>query len=241
MLQGTIRSNTADLGGGVAALSGTAIFGDTPPLCPAGNACVTISSNTASGVLGRGGAIALSGETARVEVRRARIVGNLANQGGATWMDRTGHTLYLHNSAVLDNHGNSGVVSAIAVQAGTLVMLDDTVAFNDIGVGLAPATAATMRDSLVIQNLVDIGGLSLGATMTGDCNGVQFAATQAAIAGTDNVATTPATASVNAATGAPINTADIVNRCFTGFLLFDLRGAARPMGNRFDRGAYEWQ
>ena len=120
-------------------------------------------------------------------------------------------------------------------------MIDDTVAFNDIGIGLAPPTAATMYESLVIQNVVDIGGLNLGASMAGDCNGVQFAATQAAIGGADNVATTPATASVNAATGAPINTADIVNRCLSGFLQFDLRGFARPLGNRYDRGAYEWQ
>lgn len=241
MLKGTISSNTADLGAGVAALSGTAIFGETPPDCPSGGVCLTMSSNIASGVLGRGGAIALSGPNAHVEVRRARLVGNRANQGGATWMDRTDHTLYLHNSAVLDNHGNNGVVSAIAVQAGTLAMIDDTVAFNDIGIGLAPPTAATMYESLVIQNVVDIGGLNLGASMTGDCNGVQFAATQAAIGGTDNVATTSATASVNAATGAPINTADIVNRCLNGFLQFDLRGVARPLGNRYDRGAYEWQ
>jgi hypothetical protein len=241
MLQGTISSNTADLGAGIAALSGTAILGDQPPACPSGGVCVTISTNTASGVLGRGGAIALSGPNAHVEVRRTRIVGNLANQGGATWMDRSDHTLYLHNSAILDNHGNNGVVSAVAVQAGTLAMLDDTVAFNDIGIGLLPPTAATMRDSLVIQNLVDIGGLNLGASMTGNCNGVQFAATQAAIAGTSNVATTSATASVNAATGAPINTADIINQCGSGLLQFDLRGFARPVGNLYDRGAYEVQ
>src|SRR6185503_8882353 len=241
MYTGTFTSNSADVGGGIAAVSGTVVLGDAPPLCPAGALCVKMSSNTADGVLGRGGAIALSGANARVEVRRTRIVGSLADQGAAIWMDRVDHTLYIHNSTVLNNHGNNGLVSAIAVQAGTLAMLDSTIAHNDIGIGLRPLVAATMHESLVIQNVIDITGLNLGASMTGDCNGVQLAATQAAIVGADNVATTMVTASVLAATGLPLNTAEIVDRCLTGFLPRDIRGFNRPVGPRYDRGAFEVQ
>ncbi len=241
MLRGTIDSNTADVGGGIAAVSATVILGEAQPECPQGGVCVTIRANVASGTLGRGGGIALAGPGAHVEVRRSRIVANLADHGGATWMDRDDHTLYVHNSAVLDNHANSGVVSAVMVAAGELAMLDTTIAHNDVGITLVPPVAATMRDSLVIENVVNIAGLGLGASMSGDCNGVQFAATQAAIAGVNNVATTSATASVNAASGRPINTADIVDQCFNGLLLGDLRGFPRPAGVRFDRGAYEMQ
>ncbi len=241
MLRGTVDSNTGDVGGGIAAVSATVILGEAEPQCPQGGACVTISANVASGTLGRGGGIALAGPGAQVEVRRTRIVANLADHGGATWMDRDDHTLYIHNSAVLDNHANGGLVSAVMVGAGELAILDSTIAHNDVGITLVPPAAATMRDSLVIQNLVDIAGLGLGASMTGDCNGVQFAATQAAIAGVDNVATTSATASVNAVSGRPINTADIVDQCSNGLLPRDLRGLPRPAGASFDRGAYEMQ
>lgn len=241
MVQGDVVANTADAGGGLAAVAATIVLGETAPACPVGDACVELRDNVASGVLGRGGAVVLSGAGAQVELRRTRVVGNLADQGAAVWMDRVDHTLYLHNSAVLDNHGNAGLVAALAVSAGSVVTLHSTIAHNDVGMNLGTTATVSMDSCLVVQNLVDILGLVLGATATGDCNGVQFAATAAALGGVDNVDTAPATASVSALTGAPINTADIVDQCSSTLLPIDLRGRPRPVGGSSDRGAYERQ
>ena len=239
MLTGTISSNTANLGGAIAADAASVTVGDTPPNgCPAGNPCVTMENNVARGLIGHGGAVVLKAANAFVQIRRSLVAGNSADAGGAFWMDRTDHTLYVHNSAIVDNHGNAGGVAAIAAKAGTLAMVQDTVAHNGTGIHLTSSTTATMINSLVIQNINDIVGLATGASMFGDCNGVQSAATQAAIIGTDNVATTQPTASVSISTGEPINTTDIVNRCST-FLAFDLLGFGRPAGFLSDRGAYE--
>lgn len=248
MYTGTITSNTADLGAGIAADAGSATLGDAPPAtscqpgtacCPAGGACVTIAANTAKGVVGRGGAILLMADNATVQVRRSIIVGNAADVGGALWMDRASQTLWVHNTAIVSNGNPAGTLPAIGAQAGTLGMINDTIAHNNLGINLWPATVATMYDSLVIQNGLDIGGLTTGATMSGTCNAVESATTQAAIVGTGNVATTSTTASVNASTGAPINTTDIVNKCSV-LEAVDLLGLPR-IGGPSDRGAYERQ
>lgn len=243
MLTGSISSNTGRLGAGVVADGSTVILGDSPANgCPAGAPCVTLQANVASGILGRGGAILLMAPNANVQVRRSAIVDNAADEGCAIWMDRVDHTLFLHNTAIIDNHGNTGKVAAVTAGAGVLAMVNDTVAHNDTGIFLTSSTVSSISNSLVIQNSTDIGGLGVGVSITGSCNGVQSVAAQAAFVGASNVTTIPLFASVSASAatpGRPINTRDIVNQC-SAILTVDILGLSRLVGSG-DRGAYEQQ
>ncbi len=237
-VDGEVSSNTAEVGGGMAAYAATATFGSMG--CALGAPCLEVLDNAASGGVSTGGALALGGG-ANVVLRRARLVSNKGDQGAAIYLNDALDSLDMFDSAVLDSRSDSGAVaSAVLVMDGALTVKGSTIAHNDLGIRLVPPVSATMSSSLVIENLLDISGLALGASLTGDCNAVTFAATAGAIFGSGRASPLPADASVDPLTGQPINSLEIIDKCVAVQLgSVDLFGQPRTGSGFGDRGAIE--
>jgi hypothetical protein len=163
----TVMNNTAyDDGGGIAILGGTAVIHDS---IISGNEAATEHHDSV------GGGVLIFGPGATVTIGRSTVSGNRAwGSGGGIY---NSGTLWLSNSAVMENVSNNGEeeifgasVGGGITNAGLMRIKNGTVGGNETGTfggGIMNGGRLFLRGTTIARN--DVVGLVVGAPEPGDC------------------------------------------------------------------------
>lgn len=226
------RNNRAAAGdgGAIAAVagSGVAIDADFASCNPLTRQCSSLRDNTATTSVttnGNGGAIYVNAST--LDLAHSYLHGNAAQRGGAVFQEGAAAGT-IDNSLVFANSSVLSFGAGVRVGGGIMTVTNSTLASNTGGAGYSQGSAThRIFNSIIWDNSVG----AFGALTTVSCN-----IDQAGVAGP---ATNPQFNAVGTVDGYRLGSSSpAFDACASG-LPDDLLGSPRPLGARFDMGAFE--
>ncbi len=208
-------ANNAAFGAGIYAITSTIDF--------AGTIVNNIATND-------GGGIMLS--NAQLNLHHAIVQRNVASRGGGVYQEGTGSNSLIANTLMYSNTASVNLGGGIRTTGGTLTATHVTLANSYVGAGLSSSGNSYVYDSIAWGN-GDGGFWPSGAgTITGTCNIDQSSKVGANV---DPLFVSPGAGEDYHV----LKTSPAVEACDTG-LPDDLEHRPRPLGLRYDMGAYEY-
>jgi hypothetical protein len=196
---------------------------------PSVRQCSSLYSNTStasSASNGNGGAIFASGSS--LSVSNTYLQRNTAERGGAIYQEGAGATGLISNTLVYSNTSVQPLGAGIRMIAGSMTVRHATLANNTGGAGYSPGGGQSYIYNTIIWGNSTAAFGSLAAAV---CNIDQ--------GGTAGPANNPLFFSPGLGENYRLRPkSPAIDACSTG-LPFDLINTARPVGSKFDMGAYE--
>jgi predicted outer membrane repeat protein len=189
---------------------------------PSERDCSRMFLNTASGDGG-----ALYSNNSNVTVRQTIFDQNTANRGGAIYQLGASAVSEFANVLATSNTSIQSLGAGIRLAGGAMTIRHATLAHNTGGAGFSPGSANSyVYNTIIWGNTV----AAFGALTAADCNIDQ--------GGTAGPANNPRFIDPAGGVFWPRPGSPAIDACTTG-LANDLISSARPIGPRFDMGAYE--